>query len=104
VKERRRSPRKTTQLRGRVYLAGRDYLRCVVRDISYEGARLDLDDPVEILEVIKLYIPTKNQVAYGNVRWRHGNKVGIAFSKIVPAGKKRRGRGAAEKPGVTLRV
>jgi hypothetical protein len=104
MKERRRSPRKATRLRGRVYIMSRDYLRCVVRDISYEGARLDLDDPVEILDLIKLYIPTKNQVAYGHVSWCHGNKIGIAFSKIVPAGKKRSDQRAPEKSAVTLRV
>ena len=85
MNERRRSVRKRSRLRGRLYFNdGRDLLLCRIHDISYEGARIDLFKPVEIPDVIKLYIPAKKRLMQGNVRWRHGNKVGVAFSDFVP--------------------
>jgi len=83
MKERRRSVRERTSLRGGIYLANGKYLPCAIRDISYEGARINLDSPVEIFGDITLCIPTKKQIVYGSVRWRHGSRAGIVFSKII---------------------
>jgi hypothetical protein len=59
---RRRSVRQDCRLYGRVdFNDGRKSksLPCTIRDISYEGARIELSDPVDIPGAIDLYIPQK---------------------------------------------
>ncbi len=81
MEERRRSIRQKCFLRGRVYLdGGRESVDCLIRDISYyEGARIIFYDPVNIPDVVELYIPDKKRTMSARVKWRHGNKVGLAF-------------------------
>ena len=81
MEERRRSIRQKCFLRGRVYFDdGRKSVDCLIRDISYyEGARIIFYDPVNIPDVVQLYIPDKKQTLSARVQWRHGNKVGFAF-------------------------
>ena len=80
MEERRRSIRQKCFLRGRVYFdGGRKSVDCLIRDISYyEGARIIFYDPVNIPDVVQLYIPDKK------LTLRHAsrgatNKVGLAF-------------------------
>ena len=82
--ERRRSVRQNCRLCGRVHFNdGRNSKSepCTIRDISYEGARIELSDPVDIPDAIDLYIPRQHRMA--SVRWRHGNRVGVAFSSVL---------------------
>jgi hypothetical protein len=56
----RRSKRQNCRLRGRVFCNDghkSKSLPCSVRDISYEGARIELLDPVEIPDVIGGVLP-----------------------------------------------
>jgi hypothetical protein len=49
MEERRRSVRQNCRLCGRVYFHDGRRLKsrpCTIRDISYEGARIELSDPV----------------------------------------------------------
>jgi hypothetical protein len=83
MQERRRLTRQSKCLRGRVYFnKGRDWLPCVIRDVGYEGARIILPDPKDIPDEVELYIPKRKRITHANVRWRHGNKVGLAFSQV----------------------
>jgi PilZ domain len=83
--ERRRSERQPSLLRGRVYFnSGRCSLDCLIRDISYEGARIVFSDPVSIPDVIRLAIPKKNRMMDATVRWRRGLAVGVVFTQLVP--------------------
>jgi hypothetical protein len=81
MEERRRSIRQKCFLRGRVYFdGGRKSVDCLTRDISYyEGARIIFYDPVNIPDVVELYIPDKKRTVSARVQWRHGNKIGLAF-------------------------
>ena len=84
MQERRRSMRQPKCLRGRLYFnEGRDSLPCLIRDVAYEGARVILSGPIDIPDEIELYIPKRKRIAHANVRWRHGNKIGLAFSEAV---------------------
>ena len=83
MNERRRSVRQRSRLRGRVYFNQGGSLPCLIRDISYEGARIELLNSIDIPDTIDLHIPTKNRMMRASVRWRHGNRVGVAFSQIV---------------------
>jgi len=86
MQERRRSPRHSCHLRGRIYFDnGRTSVSCLIQDISYEGARIAIFDSIEIPNKIKLCIPEKNRIVRANVRWRHANKIGLAFSEAQPA-------------------
>jgi hypothetical protein len=83
--ERRRSERQRSLLRGRVYFNnGRCSLDCLVRDISYEGARIAFSDPVNIPDVIRLAIPKQQRMMDATVRWRRGLTIGVAFTQLVP--------------------
>ena len=85
MQERRRSPRHSCRLRGRIYFDdGRTSVSCLIQDISYEGARIAIFDPIDIPNQIKLCIPEKNRMVRANVRWRHDNKIGLAFSEGQP--------------------
>ena len=68
-------------MRGRVdFDGGRKSVDCLIRDISYyEGARIIFYDPVNIPDVVELYIPDMKRTLSARVQWRHGNKVGLAF-------------------------
>ena len=83
--ERRRSERQRSLLRGRIYFNnGRCSLDCLIRDISYEGARIVFSDPVSIPDVIRLAILKKNRMMDGSVRWRRGLTIGVVFTQLVP--------------------
>jgi hypothetical protein len=56
-------------------------LSCVVRDYSYEGARIVIFDPINVPNEVELHIPDRNRLVHATVRWRHGNKIGLAFSE-----------------------
>ena len=83
MNERRRSRRQTRCLRGRVYFNnGRKSLPCLIRDVAYEGARIILTDPADIPNEIDLYIPNRKRIAHASVRWRHGDKLGLALFEV----------------------
>ena len=46
-----------------------------------QGARIAIFDPIDIPNEIKLCIPEKNRMVRASVRWRHDNKIGLAFSE-----------------------
>jgi PilZ domain len=84
MNERRRSTRRTNYLRGRLYFHGdgRNSLPCRIVDASYEGARVIVDSPISVPDEVELYIPKKKRIALARVRWRHGEKIGLALSAI----------------------
>jgi hypothetical protein len=60
MQERRRSPRQTKCLSGRIYFHnGRKSQPCLIRDVAYEGARIIIAKPADIPNEIDLYIPTR---------------------------------------------
>jgi hypothetical protein len=84
MNERRRSPRHAKCLRGRVYFNdGRESLPCLIRDVAYEGARIIIAHRgASIPNGIDLYIPKRKRIAHASVRWRHGDKLGLALSEV----------------------
>ena len=83
MNERRRLSRRTKCLRGRLYFNsnGRKSRPCQILDAFYEGARIVVDNPARIPNEVDLYIPKKKRIAHASVRWRHGRKLGLAFSE-----------------------
>lgn len=84
----RRSTRRTKRLRGRLYFQvanRRSSLPCLVRDISYEGARIVVAGRSKIPDELDLYIPERKRIAHASVRWRHGARVGLVLTNVAPA-------------------
>ena len=58
MNERRGSTRDPTYLPGVIYFNhGRDLLSCVIRDYSYEGARIVIFDQINVPNEVELHIP-----------------------------------------------
>lgn len=79
MKERRRSLRRKCRLRGRVCFSRGNSLPCLIRDISYEGARIDLRESIDVPDVIDLHIPSRKTMMHAIVRWQHGNRIGVSL-------------------------
>jgi hypothetical protein len=47
-----------------------------------EGARIILTGPADIPNEIDLYIPKRKRIAHASVRWRHGDKLGLALFEV----------------------
>ena len=60
MEERRQPTREPTYLPGAIYFnGGHGSLSCVIRDFSYEGARIVIFDPIDIPDEVELQIPAK---------------------------------------------
>ena len=82
--ERRRTARQKSFLRGMIYFNNRrNVVDCLIRDISPYGARLIFSDAVTTPDQLDVYIPQKEQTLRGNVIWRHGQEVGVAFAQAT---------------------
>ncbi len=80
--ERRGSARHKSLLRGCIYFNNRrSAVDCIVRDFSPAGARLIFSDAVSVPETVDLYIPHKETTLRARLQWRHGDEVGVVFSK-----------------------
>jgi hypothetical protein len=77
--ERRRSPRYELRRATTLYYApGNQSARCLIRNISRTGARILVDDVVELPDQITLVTPS-NRARLALVRWRIGDEFGIEF-------------------------
>ena len=66
MEERRRSTREPTYLHGVIYFNnGRDSMSCVIRDFSYEGARIVVFDTISVPDEVKKAFPEGSAVAVG---------------------------------------
>jgi hypothetical protein len=79
MKERRRSVRRKSHLRGRVCFNRGDSLPCVIRDISYDGARIELRESIDVPNVINVHIPSRKSMMHAIVRWQHGKRIGVSL-------------------------
>ena len=84
MNERRRFSRHSTCLRGRVYFSdGRKSLPRLIRDVAYEGARIIIAHRgASVPNELDLYSPKRKRIAHASVRWRHGDKLGLALSEV----------------------
>jgi len=86
--ERRRSPRQRTLLGGVVAFNGRrSTLDCTIRNLSDHGALMILSDAVALPEAFDIEIPSRQRQYPARLKWRNGNRIGIAFADpadVVP--------------------
>jgi hypothetical protein len=86
VIERRKVPRHRTLLGGEVsHNPQYAPVRCVVRNLSEEGARLALDPAALLPAEVEVAITVRAEVRPARVVWRRGESVGVAFTEAQPA-------------------
>lgn len=94
--ERRKKPRLRSLLGGRVSFNQKSStLDCVVRNVSEDGALLLISDSIALPNAFDLDIARHQRSYVARIRWRDGEKVGVAFDapsagEIVPLDMARR--------------
>lgn len=79
--ERRKTPRLRTLLGARASFNQQNTtLDCVVRNLSDHGALLVISDAVALPAAFDLEIPHRKRSYNAMVRWRSGDRVGLAFA------------------------
>lgn len=77
--EKRAVPRHRVLKHGMIALNGGGGLDCTVRNISQNGARIDIASPVGIPEVFTLVIETDHFTRRCHAVWSSERRIGIAF-------------------------
>ncbi|WP_441300044.1 PilZ domain-containing protein [Bradyrhizobium sp.] len=79
--EKRGAPRHRVFKHGTLALAGGGAIDCTVRNISDTGARVDVDSPVGLPEVVTLMISADHFVRQCRRVWCNDNRIGLAFDQ-----------------------
>jgi hypothetical protein len=80
VDNRRQSRRYRAEHVAKIVLGPDSMISCTVKDISMEGARIALDQPMDLPEDFELFIAAHNlQVHRARLCWRHNGSVGVSF-------------------------
>jgi len=83
--ERRRHPR-TEIDEPALVSAGGSVMRCVVRNISPEGAAIDVDNPAFVPARFRLVMNNGARVHECSIAWIQKNRIGVAFVAVPQAG------------------
>nr|WP_236841906.1 PilZ domain-containing protein [Bosea sp. PAMC 26642] len=82
--ERRNSPRLRTFLGGHIrFNRNNSTLDCMVRNLSDNGALLQLSDAVALPHAFELEILHRERCYPARVQWRDGQRIGIAFAQAA---------------------
>lgn len=63
--------------------AGGSVMRCVVRNISEEGAAIDVDNPAYVPAQFRLVMASNSATHDCRVIWIQQKRIGVAFVKAV---------------------
>lgn len=86
MNERRKFPRHRTLLGAEVsHNPQYSPVRCVVRNLSDQGAQLALDPAAPLPAEIAVNIAVRSQIRPARVVWRRGDAVGVSFAAAPPA-------------------
>lgn len=75
---RRKTERKTCLLQARAYADGQAAVRCELRDLTPDGAKLVAAEPLTARKLL-LLLPAIGEVWAAEVRWRRGGLLGVRF-------------------------
>jgi hypothetical protein len=77
--ERRRAPRHRT-LKGALVVFGNHQLAldCLIRNISDGGAKISLEETLDVPEDFELLIPSEHTIVAARAVWRTGHDLGLA--------------------------
>ncbi len=83
--DRRRFPRTRCFKGARIVASGHNVVTCIVRNVSAEGARLQLSGIVALPEEFDLCFDSGRRVRQCRMMWRTENDVGIWFAQQAKA-------------------
>jgi|HubBroStandDraft_6_1064221.scaffolds.fasta_scaffold465326_2 hypothetical protein len=81
--ERRRFPRTRCFKGARIVASGHDVVTCIVRNVSAEGARLQLAGIVALPDEFDLCFDSGRRVRQCRMMWRNESDVGIWFAQAA---------------------
>lgn len=79
TKERRVRKRTPINVPGIVDFVDGSSEKCAVRDIHFDGARINIPSGRDILDIIKLTVPSKLVERYAHEIWHVGGDSGVQF-------------------------
>ena len=79
VNERRAAPRYRVLKSGMLAFSGGGGIDCMVRNISYRGARLDVAAPIGLPASFTLVIETDRFMRRCRAVWNSEKRIGVAF-------------------------
>jgi hypothetical protein len=82
MEEKRKYPRTEVNQPGYVSADG-SVMSCMVRNISPEGAAIDVDNPAFVPQRFRLVIASDRSVYYCRIAWIQKNRIGLAFVEEV---------------------
>jgi hypothetical protein len=78
MEEKRKYPR--TEINETAYVSsGGSVLRCVVRNISAEGAAIDVENPAFVPPHFRLVMDNGSTVRECRIAWLQKNRIGVTF-------------------------
>jgi hypothetical protein len=81
MNERRQRPRQKSFLRGCLYFNNRRAsAACLIRNITPGGARVLISHPLNIPDIVELYVAQKGKTIRAHVEWRRGDELGLSFA------------------------
>jgi hypothetical protein len=84
MEEKRKHPR--TEINEPAYVSsGGSVMRCTVRNISAEGAAIDVENPAFVPSRFRLVMANDSSVRECRVTWIQQNRIGVSFVEVVPA-------------------
>jgi hypothetical protein len=85
MEEKRKYPR--TEIDEHAYVSsGGSVMSCVVRNISREGAAIDVDNPAFVPQRFRLVMAKDPSIVHEcRVTWIRKNRIGLTFMKIANA-------------------
>jgi hypothetical protein len=80
MNDQRAHHRVRSYLRGEiVHSGGRIRLECTVRDLSPEGARIQIARDITLPDPFELHIPQRGMAEKSHIVWRQGDETGVHF-------------------------
>jgi hypothetical protein len=84
MEEKRKHPR--TEVDEQAYVSsGGSVMSCTVRNISAEGAAIDIDNPAFVPARFRLVMARDSSVRECQVAWIQRNRIGLTFVDPMPA-------------------
>jgi hypothetical protein len=83
MQDRRANARDKVLLGGRADADARSSVPCVVRNLSEDGACVEVDAYARVPDEINLTITRKGRSYLAQVIWREANRLGLAFRTMI---------------------
>jgi PilZ domain-containing protein len=78
---RERAPRKTVYRLASLFTSKMDSVRCVVVNLSADGARITMEDTYELPEFVMLRFDQSGVKKKARIAWRQDRDIGLSFIK-----------------------